>query len=355
MKFLSLGLTSLITASALFGAMPSSSSYQLHNYGFGSGGTNSATSTNYSLNATTGETSGAEAASTNYRTRSGNQNSQQAHVPDVASLTNPANYYNKLKFILIPGANPSDTLFSIAISSDNFATTQYIKSDNTVGSVKLIGDYQSYAAWGGASGQLVVGLSPSTTYKIKVNAFQGKFTETEYGPMASAATAAPSITFHIDVSAIDTTTSPPYATSFGSLLPATVTNTPEKVWVSLDTNAEGGAKVYISSVNGGLHSNANNFTIASATADLAAVSTGFGAQGLTATQVSGGPFTISSPYNVATQNVGILNATIREIFSSPLPITAGRGSLQLKARAAALTPAAGDYRDTLTLTAAGAF
>lgn len=355
MRFISWGMTGLFMAGSLFAAMPASTSYQLHNYGFGSGGTSNATSTNYGLNATSGETSNVESTSTNYKARSGNVNTQQAHVPDVPSLTNPASYYNKLKFIIAPGINPSDTLFSIAISNDNFVTTQYIQSDNTVGPVKGIEDYQTYAAWGGASGQLVVGLVPSTTYKIKVNAFQGKFTETEYGPTASAATVAPSITFDIDVSAIDTSTSPPYATSFGSLLPATVTNTPEKVWVSLATNAESGAKVYISSLRGGLFSAAESFTLTSATADLSAVSTGYGAQGATATQTSGGPLTISAPYNVAGQNVGILNATIREIFSASLPITAGRGSLQLKARAAAQTPAAGDYQDTLTLTAAAAF
>ena len=345
----------MIMTGSLFAALPSSSSYQLHNYGFGSGGTSNATSTNYSLNATTGETSNTESTSTSYKARSGNVNTQQAHVPDTPSLTNVASYYNKLKFVIAPGINPSDTLFSIAISSDNFVTTQYIQSDNTVGNIKGIEDYQTYAAWGAASGQLVVGLTPSTTYKIKVNSFQGKFTETEYGPLASAATLAPSITFDIDVSAIDTETSPPYASSFGSLLPATVTNTPEKVWVDLTTNAESGAKVYIRSVNGGLLSNAVGFTLVSATANLAAVSTGYGAQGSTATQASGGPLSISAPYNVAAQNVGILNATIREIFSASLPITAGRGSLQLKARAATQTPAAGDYQDTLTLTAAAAF
>lgn len=344
-----------LLAIPFFGALPASTNYQLHNYGYGSGGTSNATSTNYGLNASTGETSNVESSSTNYKARSGTQNAQQAHVPDVPTFTNPANYYNKLKFVLIPGANPSDTLFSIAISSDNFVTTQYIQSDNTVGPVRGIEDYQSYATWGGAAGQLVTGLSPSTTYKIKANAFQGRFTETEYGPLATAATVAPSITFDIDVSAVDAKTSPPYTTSFSNLLPATVTSAAEKIWVDLVTNAESGGKVYISSLNGGLKSNTNSFTLTSATADLAVASTGFGAQGTTATQTSGGPLTISAPYNVTAQNVAIINATIREIFSAPAPITAGRGSLTLKAKAAALTPSGNDYQETLTLTAAASF
>lgn len=348
------GLLGFIMAGSLFATAPSSSSYQLPNYGFGSGGTSNSTSSNYKLNATTGETSNVESTSTNYKTRSGLNNTQQAHVP-IATLSNPSNYYNKLKFVITPGANASDTKFSIAISSDNFVTTQYIKSDNTVGNTKVIGDYQTYASWGGSTGQLVVGLTPNTTYKVKVNAFQGSFTETEYGPLTTATTSTPSITFDIDVSASNSETSPPYATSFGGLLPATVTDAAEKVWIDLDTNAESGAKVYVSSVNGGLRSATENFTLTSATADLASAGTGFGAQGSSVTQTSGGPLSISAPYNVATQNVGILNPTVREIFSSSTPIIAGRGSFLLKGKAAALTPAASDYQDTLTLTTAGAF
>jgi hypothetical protein len=307
------------------------------------------------LNATTGETSNVQSTSSSYKARSGNNNVQQAVVPVAPTFDNPSSYYNKLHFVISTAGNPSDTKYSIAISSDNFATTQYIQNDNTVGPARGIEDYQTYTAWGGAGGQVVTGLTPSTTYKIKVNSFQGKFTETEYGPTATAATVAPSITFDIDVSATDTDTSPPYATAFGSLLPGTVTNAPQKLWVDLATNANSGGKVYISSANGGLRSSGANFTLASATADLSAAGTGFGAQGSTATQSSGGPLTISAPYNVAAQNVGILNSTVREIFSTPGPLTAGRGSLTLKAKAATVTPAAGDYQDTLTLTAAAAF
>jgi hypothetical protein len=348
-KLLGLGLGLAI---GLFAAMPSSSSYQLNNYGFGSGGTSDSSSTNYKLNATTGEVSNTQSSSATYDSRPGNQNTQQAYVPDAPTFTNTANYYNKLKFILTPGASASDYTYTIAISSDNFVTTYYVQSDNTVGSTKT---YQTYAAWGGASGQFVVGLTPSTTYKIKVNAMQGGFTETGYGPEATAATVAPSISFDIDVSATNSDTSPPYATSFGNLLPATVTNTPEKIWIDIDTNGESGVKVYVSSLNGGLKSNTTGFTIASATADLASAGIGFGAQGSSVGQTSGGPLSISSPYNVAAQNVGILNSTIREIFSAAAPITAGRGSFQLKAKSSTQTPAGNDYQDTLTLTAAAAF
>lgn len=339
---------------ALFGAMPTSTNYQLHNYNYGSGG-NTSSSANYYLNGTTGQPSNVQSTSTNFTSRPGNQNAQQAYVPPTPTFTNPSNYYNKLKFVINPGTNPSDTLFSIAISDDNFATTRYIQNDNTVGAVRGLEDYQTYAAWGGGAGQLVLGLNPATTYQIKVNAFQGKFTETEYGPSASAATVAPSISFDIDVSAIDTETAPPYAASFGNLLPATVTDALQKIWIDIDTNANSGAMVYVKSTNSGLKSNTTGVTIASATTNLTGAISGFGVQGSTVAQSSGGPLTITSPYNGGGQSVGLLDTALRQVFSSAAPITAGRGSFFLKAKSSAQTPAGSDYQDVLTIIAAGSF
>lgn len=338
----------------LLAAMPTSTNYQLNNFNYGSGG-NTSSSTNYQLNSTTGQTGTTPSTSTNYQSKPGNISAQQAYVPVAPTFTNPANYYDKLRFIINPGASPSDTKFSIAISDDNFVTTRYIQNDNTVGAVRGIEDYQTYAAWGGATGQLVVGLNPNTTYKIKANAIQGSFTETEYGPEASAATAPPSITFDIDVAATDTETSPPFTVSLGSLLPATVTTASNRIWVDVDTNANNGAKVYIRSANAGLRSTARSFTLASVTADLTPATTGFGIQGASATQSSGGPFSIVAPYNVSAQNVGIVDTNNREIFSASAPITAGRASMFIKAKASAQTPASDDYQDTITVVVAASF
>lgn len=348
-------LFTLMFPPVFLGAMPTSSNYQLHNYNYGSGGTNSSSSSSYLLNATTGQTGTNSSGSTNFQSKPGNVNAQQAYVPVAPTFTNPSNYYNKLHFVINPGTSPSDTKFSIAISTDGFATTNYVKSDNTIGTTRTISDYQTYAAWGSGTGQDVIGLTPSTSYQIKVNAFQGNFTETQYGPTATAATVAVSITFDIDVSASDTETAAPYATSFGNLLPAIVTNSAAKIWVDIDTNAASGAMVYMNSSNNGLKSNTTGYTIASATADLSSASTGFGLQASTATQSSGGPLTISSPYNGVGQNVGLLDTALRQVFSATAPITAGRGSVVLKAKTAANTPSGADYQDVLTIIVAGSF
>lgn len=351
---MSLGFLALkfLIPSLLFAVMPASGTYQLNNYGFGSGGTSGSTSATYKLNATTGETTNNESTSATYKTRAGNNNSQQAYVPVAPTFTNPSNFYNKLKFVINPGASPSDTKFSIAISTDNFVTTQYVQIDDTIGPTKT---YQTYAAWGNTTGQTLVGLSPSTSFSMKASAIQGNFTETEFGPLSTAATVAPSITFDIDTAATDTATTAPYAVTFTKFYPTTIVNSTEKIWVSLTTNAVSGAAVYIASANGGLKSAALNYTLASATADLAAVAAGYGAQDLTATQASGGPITLTSPYNGAGNNVGIIDTTTRQLFSSSTPVTAGRTSTQISVKAAITTPAAGDYADTLTLTAAGLF
>lgn len=338
----------------LLAAMPTSTNYQLNNFNYGSGG-NTSSSTNYQLNSTTGQTGTAPASSTNFQSKPGNVSAQQAYVPVAPTFTNPSNFYDKLRFIINPGASPSDTKFSIAISDDNFVTTRYIQNDNTVGTVRGLEDYQTYAAWGGAAGQLVLGLNPSTTYKIKANAIQGSFTETEYGPEATAATSPPSITFDIDVAATDTETNPPFVVALGSLLPATATTAANRIWVDVDTNANAGAKVYLRSANAGIRSASKSFTITSATADLTAAATGFGVQGASATQASGGPMTIVAPYNVSVQNVGLVDANNREIFSSSAPVTAGRASMFIKAKAAATTPASDDYQDTITVIVAASF
>ena len=54
-------------------------------------------------------------------------------------------------------------------------------------------------------------------------------------------------------------------------------------------------------------------------------------------------------------NVGVLDTALRLAYTSTNPVTAGRGSLVLKAKSQVSTPAASDYTDTLTLIAAASF
>jgi hypothetical protein len=302
-------------------AFPASTNYQLKDFGFGSGGAGNATSTNYALDAISGEQSAGNLDGTAYDLGSGLLFTNQANVPPAPTFTNPSNYYNKLKIVLDIGGNPTDTLFAIAISTDNFvADTRYVQSDDTVGATLGLEDYQTYTDWGGASGTLIIGLVSSTTYKVKVKAWQGKFTETGYGPIATAATINSTMSFSINTNSIN----------FGSLYAGTVTDGPVSIIADFSTNGESGGIVYMSGQNGGLLSSSNGYQISSASADLTSATEGFGARGTSVTQTSGGPLSIVAPYNGASNNVGIVNASIREVFTSAAPISGGQGTLSLK-------------------------
>lgn len=347
---------SLFTGAVMFfAATPAGTNYKLQSYGVGSGGVANSTSSAYAMEGISGEVSGTRMSSASYGLGSGMIPTQQANVPAAPTLTNPADYYNKLRLTIDNGNNPSDAKFAIAISTDNFVTTRYVQSDNTVGNALGMEDYQTYATWGGASGFLVVGLTASTTYSAKVRAMHGKFTESGYGAVGSAATVNPSLTFDLDVSASDIETSPPYNTAFTDLLPGTVVSSPSKIWTDFATNGDFGGNIYVYSVNAGLKSVAVSYTIAALTGDLGALSQGFGLQSASATQGAGGPLAASSPYDGTSNTVGVTDTTIRKIYSAPAPITAGRTSMQLKAKAASLTPASSDYAEIVTVVAAPSF
>lgn len=341
-------------ATLLF-AFPASTNFQLKDYGYGGGGVANGTSSNYAIEGIAGEQNATKLDGTTYDLGPGLQFTNQANVPPTPTFVNTANYYNKLKLTLDTGSNPSDTRFAIAISTDNFVTTNYVQSDSTVGAALGLEDYQTYSAWGGASGFNIIGLLASTTYKVKVKAWQGKFTETGFGPESSASTVGSRLSFDIDVSATNTDTNAPYTTNIGDLIAGTVTSSPEKIWVDFDTNGESGGRVYVVASNAGLQSARASYTISAVTGNLTSLPEGFGAQGSSATQSSGGPFVIATAYNLASNNVAITDATIREIFTTSSPVASGRGSFLLKAKSSAVTPAAGDYAETLTVIASASF
>lgn len=312
-------------------------------------------SASYSLEGLAGEVASDRQSSGSYAANSGLEFVQMAHTPNSPTITNDNNWYDKLKIVINTSNNPSDTLFAVAISTDNFSTSKYIQSDGTIGNNLGPEDFFSYSAWGGASGSLIVGLESGTTYYVKSKARQGNFTEGPFGPVASASTVNPSISIDIDIAATDTETAGPYAIDFGDLSIGSVTTTTNKIWVDFETNAYSGGAVYVKGQNTGLTSSTSSYTITSSTANLASVQTGYGMQGSSATQSSGGPFSIVSPYNGSSENVGILDTSFRDLFSTSSPITGGRASGVLKSKVSSDVPAADDYADILTVIASASF
>jgi hypothetical protein len=333
--------------SSIFAAAPTSTNYTLQNYDFGTGG-GAGSSTSYNLHGNTNGANGPAGTSTTYKAAPGLAATIDKNVP-IALLTNPDGSNNRLHLTIDPQNNPSDTKYAIAISIDNFTSTQYVQSDNSVGTVLGSEDRQTYAAWGGASGFWIVGLAQNTSYSVKIKAMQGNYTESTYGPVASAVTAVLSLSFSV---ATTLTSTPPFNVSFSSITPGSVYSANADSSLSLSTNAQFGGSIYAYGQQSGLHSSTRSYTLNSTTADLSSAASGYGAQVTTASQASGGPLSAIAPYNGVSNNVGVISTTIQSILSTPAPITNGSATVRFKAKTDYTAPSATDYTDTITFVAA---
>jgi hypothetical protein len=335
-----------------FLVLPASTKYKLEGFTFGNAGGGNMDSSKYSVEGNVGEVSGNQLVGNSFDLGAGLMFVQQANAPKAASFTNTGNNSDKLHLIIDSQGNPSDVIYAIAISPDNFTTNYFVKSDHTIGGTLASADYQTYDLWGGSSGIDIIGLLSSTAYSVKIKAMQGKFSETGYGPVATAATVAPALTFEIDVAPTDMQTSPPYLINLGDLNPGSLVTSNDHIWVSLATNTANGGSVFVYGQNGGLYSVTMGYTISTISGDLGSLSSGFGVQGVGATQTSGGPFTIDVGYTGSGEVVGMTDTLVRQIFLTTKSIVGGRGSFVVKAKSDNSTPAASDYTETLTVIAA---
>lgn len=352
MRNLSKAATSLISLTFVL-ITPASSNYSLRELDFGAGG-GTGQSQNYNFEGMVNE-QGGPMSGTAYNGGLGFGFTQMAFVPAAPNVTNLNNYYNRLHVTIDPSGNPSDALYALAISNDGFATVSYIKADFSIGSTLTFADYLSYAAWGGSGGFDVSGLEPSTVYEVKVKAFHGDFTESGFGPTGTASTISPQLSFDIDIHATDTETAPPYVTNLGTLLAGNVLTGTDKIWIDVETNASSGATVFAAGQYNGLHSNATSYTIPGINGNLSGVNEGFGIRGDQASQSSGGPMTISSPYGGSGDVVGMIPTTFSRLLSSSAPVYGGRGSFLIKAKSSSQTPAKNDYREQFTIIGAANF
>src|SRR3990167_1615502 len=142
-----------------------STNYQIENPSIDVGG-GSSSSTNYTSRESIGEQNDSSAESANYKIFPGFVQHAYPGVPAAPTFTNTGGtLYNTLDFIVNTGdGQQTDTTYAIAISTDDFATTNFIQTDDTIGAGAA---WQTYTAWGGASGERLTGLTLSTTYKIK--------------------------------------------------------------------------------------------------------------------------------------------------------------------------------------------
>jgi hypothetical protein len=344
-------------------AGPASDNYELQEYQFGAGGTGPGfSSANFSLFGLAGQIESSQPGSTNFKSGNGLVYLLESGVPPAPSLSNNGGlYYNKLlitiNYTTVYASIPSDILFAVAVSTDfgNPTLTKYVQADQTLGDNPV---WQSYTTWGGASGFILSGLTPSTTYFAKVAARQGNFTQTGFGPANTPgiATAANSISFLVRTVSQST---PPFNLDLGSLIPGSVITAADQGQITITTNAASGALIYIYGDNSGLQSSSQgNYTIDSVSdlgEDLSLLTQGYGIRGTSVSQ-SSGHMVISQPYNGSGDNVGPVDTSQRVLFTTDdAPVDSGIGRFEIRAKASLVAPPASDYTDTLTIIAAGAF
>lgn len=232
-------------------AGPESTNYQLNEYGFGAGGVATSSSTNFLFQGILGEMETASLSSQNFLALPGLTYTLEPNTPGAPTFTNPSNYYNKLHITLNNANNPTDTTFSIQISSGsaNFSSNvYYVQADNTLGTSPA---WQSYATWGSGTGVTLIGLIPGTTYYARAAAKRGVYQQGIWGPSANAATINPTLTFSLETTA-DTT--PPYTLDIGGLTAGTITTSTDKAKIVISTNATNGGLIYLYGANAGLKS-----------------------------------------------------------------------------------------------------
>lgn len=293
------------------------------------------TSATYSINADLNPFSDLNDSSS-FRQELGYSPRINANTPYPATLANSDNYYDRLLLTIDDSDNPAETLFAVAISDDNFATVSYVQNDGTVGAALGIEDYLSYSSWGGGSGSYILGLNQNTTYKVRVKALNGDFTETGYSSDSNEATT--TVPF-VNIAVSDT------SLTLGVLNINSISQT-TTLTVRVNTNAYTGYQVYVNDtgngVTGGLF-NGSGSLITSADMTLTEGVNGFGAQGNSATA------TVDSKYDVSGNIVGALEISTNPLASNVLAVTDEDTSVLFKA---ALSPStiAGNYTDIVYFT-----
>jgi hypothetical protein len=279
-------------------------------------------------------------------------------IPGTPTLTNTGGtLYNALDFVVVTGAGQQDdTMYAIAISSDDFATTYFIQNDDTLGPSEA---WQTYTNWGAGVGERVTGLVPATTYKIKVKASYGSGSnaadsETGYSDTATAATVGPTMVIVFtgvnSGTSVDgvptTTTSTTNAINYGSLVINAAKNAAHIVTVT--TNAVAGYTTTLQQ-DGHLRTTSGSQIdpVAGSNAVPAAwvpgISTGeFGYHSTDATLCTGTGGRFSSPDTYAA-----LTTSPLEVACSTGPVTSESTNVVFKIEIGSLQPN-GSYQNVVT-------
>jgi hypothetical protein len=280
----------------------------------------------------------------------------------MVALCGGSGCYDRARFEINTNSNPTDTLYSIQISQDNFSSdisyidgsTYEIENYNS----HNINDFRTKTQWE-TDTYNVLGLEQGTQYYIRIIALHGDFTETESGPSESATTAGTSSSFDIDIanaSGYTSETDAPFAITFSgtnSLLAGAGTVTADNlIWLDATTNGSGGFAIVQKGANGGLYSTTRSVQIDSITGNLDTSTEGFGLQSYyidyddSSSEL--GDISATTNYSGSISNVGIVDTDWNKVYDADGPIVGGRMAMYLKARAGTDKQGATDYNETIT-------
>lgn len=357
-----------------------------------SGGSNTASSENYQSLSTLGDFSANPSMySENYKLDGGTGPLFEANVPLIScfetdtngtstcttgptylnengmvTVCGPTGCFNRARFEIDSQGNPSDTLYSIQIStSSEFLTNIYVLDGASLTikpiTSKNINDYKTKSQWE-TSTINILGLKSQTTYYIRATAMNGDLTESLPGPYVSATTSINYISFDINLSDENglSTNSAPYLISL-SPIPDVILKSQDLVWLNISTNNINGIDIAETGVNGGVRLDSQNI-ITSENVDLSATSTGIGLQHFYSTQlydtVSGtGDLSTTTPEDIITKtylarteniaNIPIDPSTLT-IYDSTGPLYNSRNAFYIATKIDSFITA-GLYTETITI------
>lgn len=272
--------------------------------------------------------------------------------------------YDRARIEIEPNGNPTDTLYSIQISTDNFvgdincidASSSKPKNINSC----TINDFRTEANWEQGNSN-ITGLIANTQYYVRITALQGDFTQSEYSQISTVNTGLGSLSFDIDIANSNGTTAEtgtPYSISFTGteklIAGAAPTISSKLIWLDLESSALGGTSIIVSGKNGGLYSTTTGEKIPSVTGNLTTME-GYGLRSnyITSDTSSGNYSTLSantSYTSTDTTTVGEVPTNGRVVYTSTGPIVAGRMGLTVVAKANTTRAAADDYTEKITFT-----
>jgi hypothetical protein len=268
--------------------------------------------------------------------------------------------YNKARFEIDTKDNPSDTLYAVMISQDSFVSDiRYIDASSFWPenySDHNLNDFMTKEDWELETFN-IQGLEANTTYYIKIFALKGDFTQTDPGPSSSVTTATGAVFFDIDIAGQGQTTAEsaaPYSISFTGLYEliggSAAITAGDRIWMDAESNSQGGFAIIMNGINGGLYSDTTTQLLASATADLDQVASGFGLQ---SEYVDSDPYlssiTVESNYGGTYNSVGEISTTPNRIYQADGPVNNGRMGIKVIAKPGTTYTPASDYQETIYL------